>query len=124
MPYIFIWGSFALKGLDISRITNGTIEKYWATRKGFVTSAKLPADYLISVTDILIGQTNKLLLSSAKANDSSDEDEKSDEKNEEKASNSSDKYDRMLFIANLFGIFDSFIFLLDGARENWSQLIC
>jgi len=55
MPYIFIWGSFALKGLDISRITNGTIEKYWATRKGFVTSAKLPADYLISVPDILIG---------------------------------------------------------------------
>jgi len=52
---IFIWGSFALKGLDISRITNGTIEKYWATRKGFVTSAKLPADYLISVPDILIG---------------------------------------------------------------------
>ena len=36
MPYIGLWGSYPLRDLGVTRITNGTIEKYWATRKSYI----------------------------------------------------------------------------------------
>ena len=48
--------------MDISRITNGTMEKMWGTRKGYIPSPIDPHSYLIKVTDLIMGQEGKLIL--------------------------------------------------------------
>lgn len=58
MPYIFIWGSYTLKGLNFTRITNGTLEKYWGTRKGGI-SKHYPSMYVSKTTELMIGQCTR-----------------------------------------------------------------
>ena len=55
MPYIFIWGSYAFKGLDITRITNGCIENLFKFRKSLF-SALYPADYMTRTYDMIMGK--------------------------------------------------------------------
>ena len=38
MPYVFIWASFTLKGMEITRLTNEIIESYNKFRKGLIKS--------------------------------------------------------------------------------------
>ena len=42
MPYIFIWGGFVLQGTQLTRITNGVIEKYQGTVKRRMPKNQLP----------------------------------------------------------------------------------
>ncbi|CAF1060058.1 unnamed protein product, partial [Brachionus calyciflorus] len=50
LPYAFIWSGFVFRNLvteeTITRLTNGTIEKYFATRKKLVKNCKEPAFYV------------------------------------------------------------------------------
>jgi hypothetical protein len=56
LPYIFLWGSYSLQDMSISRITNGTQEKNWGTRKAYIPHPVDPATYLVKATDLLMGQ--------------------------------------------------------------------
>ena len=55
LPYIFIWAGYSLKGLGITSITNGCIEKQWGTRKGGVNKS-YPHRYASITTEIMMGQ--------------------------------------------------------------------
>ena len=46
MPYCFIWSGFVLKGLNISRISNGSIEEYIGHKKSKISSPLLPAEFV------------------------------------------------------------------------------
>lgn len=60
LPYAFIWSGFVYKTLDTrentSRITNGVIERFFATRKRLVPSALLPVKYLNKIGAVTLGQ--------------------------------------------------------------------
>ncbi|CAF0770138.1 unnamed protein product [Brachionus calyciflorus] len=65
LPYAFVWSGFVFRNLNISRLTNGTIEKFFATRKNLVKSSVQPGVYINLTSDVALGQalrfTNKLL---------------------------------------------------------------
>jgi hypothetical protein len=45
MPYCFLWSGFVLKGLNITRTTNGSIVNHFKHKKSKITSPLLPFDY-------------------------------------------------------------------------------
>ena len=56
MPYCFIWCSFTLHGLSITRITNGLIEKYNQFRKDKFDPNLLPHVYIDLNFKLVIGK--------------------------------------------------------------------
>ena len=45
MPYCFIWCGLVLKGLNVSRVNNGSLEKYIGHKKSKIKSLE-PAEYV------------------------------------------------------------------------------
>ncbi|CAF1049503.1 unnamed protein product [Brachionus calyciflorus] len=62
LPYAFIWSGFVYRVVntrnnkEISRLINGTIEKFFGTRKNFIKSPELPASYVNKTVTIALGQ--------------------------------------------------------------------
>ena len=61
LPYCAIWASFVFQGLERSRITNGSIEKYFSTRKKLVPEPLLPDRYVTKTLDQAKGQAMRFL---------------------------------------------------------------
>lgn len=60
MPYIFIWASFTLRDTKftepITRITNGTIERHFRTKKKQCPRPQYPGQYVNSIIKSTLGQ--------------------------------------------------------------------
>ncbi len=54
MPYIFVWSGFVYRGMNITRLTQGTIEKYFGTRKNLIKNAMVPARYINATLKIVL----------------------------------------------------------------------
>jgi hypothetical protein len=57
MPYSFIWISFALRAhkSQMTRVTNGTVERFIRTRKDSIKSQPQPASYALQACDLARG---------------------------------------------------------------------
>jgi hypothetical protein len=52
MPYFFLWSSFVFRDLnDVSRLTNGCVEKFNSLRKHLIPQPILPHKYAIKTYD-------------------------------------------------------------------------
>ena len=54
MPYIFIWSGYVYRGLDFTRLTQGTIEKYIGTRKKLIKEPLVPARYVNATAKVVL----------------------------------------------------------------------
>lgn len=62
LPYCFIWAGFVFKGLrNTTRVTNGSIEKFFATKKSVIKKAVLPHVYVNTTFDTTIGYTTNFM---------------------------------------------------------------
>ena len=60
LPYCFSWAGFVFKGLgNTTRITNGSIEKFFSTKKSVIDKAMQPHRYVTNTFDTTIGYTVK-----------------------------------------------------------------
>jgi hypothetical protein len=66
MPYCFLWAGFVLKGTNITRLTNGALEKYFAHKKKKITSPLYPAEY---VNHTFLSTKGKAIEFTSKSND-------------------------------------------------------
>ena len=57
MPYIFVWGGFVFRGIDnMTRLTQGCIEKHFATCKRAIREPQVPAIYIREKYKMVLAQ--------------------------------------------------------------------
>lgn len=65
MPYIFLWASFTLRGLEFEQktthLTDSSIENFIMCRKNLVPEPLMPAKYLTQVVYPILGQCKPLI---------------------------------------------------------------
>ena len=95
MPYCFLWSGLVLKGLNISRVNNGSLEKYIGHKKSKLKSLE-PSDYVnqtyLSTKGRVIDFENHLNRNNE--NDDFDSDENCSD--DEDVSGDEDNYDECL----------------------------
>jgi hypothetical protein len=57
MPYVFIWSGYVYREMDVTRLTQGTVEKNFGTRKNLINCAMLPVRYINATMKILLANT-------------------------------------------------------------------
>ncbi|CAF0945264.1 unnamed protein product [Brachionus calyciflorus] len=76
LPYAFLWSGFVYKNLEtqgpISRLTNGTIVKYFATPKKYLAGSKPPSSYVNQTFKIAKGQALRFKTYKDEKNDHTD----------------------------------------------------
>ncbi len=69
IPYCFLLAGFVLKGTNITRLTNGALEKYFGHEKKKITSPLYPAEY---VNHTFLSTKGKPIEFISKSNDNTD----------------------------------------------------
>jgi hypothetical protein len=110
MPYIFLSSSFVLKGLNITRTTNGSIQNHFKHKKSKITSALLPFDNTNLVYKSTQGKAIEFINLKSKNTEDSLEDILEEIEDKEEVEDNDD-YDDL--VAEVF---------VSEAREAWKKL--
>ena len=89
MPYCFLWSAFVLKGLNITRITNGSLENHIGHVKSKITTPLLPFEYTNFVYKSTQGKAIEFINSRKASNTFNDEEINNDAIN-------GDDYDQLI----------------------------